>query len=75
MLQDHCDCCCFRCRSVQCQGIVDIVRGWRKQDKPTENVTVKYLTKHMAYVFYKLHICFYLPVLKKTNTLHICMAA
>jgi len=29
----------------------------------------------MAYVFYKFHICFFLSVLKKPNTLHICVAA
>jgi len=26
--------------------------------KSTENVLDKYLTKHMAYIFYKFHICF-----------------
>jgi len=30
------------------------------------------LTKHVVYVFYKNHICFFLSVLKKkTNTLHL----
>jgi len=43
--------------------------------KPTENVTVKYLTKHVPYVFYKFHISDFLSVLKKTNLLHICVAA
>jgi len=41
--------------------------------KPTEKVTVKYLTKTWP-TFYKFHICFHLPVLKNTNTLHICVA-
>jgi len=30
-----------------------------------------YLTKYMVYVFYKNHICFFLSVLKKKNTLHL----
>jgi len=33
--------------------------------KPIENITVNYLTKHMAYIFYMFHICFSLSVLKK----------
>jgi len=41
--------------------------------KPTENVIVKYLIKHMAYVdFYKFHICFFFSVLEKPYTLHMC---
>jgi len=32
---------------------------------------LKCLTKHMAYGFYKKHICFFLSVFKKTNTLHL----
>jgi len=39
--------------------------------KPTEIVTVEYLTKHMAYVFHKFHICFLLFVLKR-HTAHTC---
>ena len=38
--------------------------------KPTGNVTVKCLTKHMTYVFWRFHVCFFSYVLKKTNTLH-----
>jgi len=30
--------------------------------EPNENVMVKYLTKHIAYVFYKFHIHFFLSV-------------
>jgi len=33
--------------------------------KPTENVTDKHLAKHVAYVLYKFHICFFVSVLKK----------
>jgi len=29
------------------------------------------VTKHLAYVFYKNHISFFLSVFKKTNTLHL----
>jgi len=43
--------------------------------KSTKNVLVKCLTKHMAYVFYKFHICFVLSMLKKPNTFRICLAA
>ena len=32
--------------------------------RSTENVLVKHLTIHMAYVFYKFHVCFDLSVLK-----------
>jgi len=33
---------------------------------------LKYLTKHLVYVFYKNHICFFLSVFKeKTITLHL----
>jgi len=40
--------------------------------KPTENVTVKHLAKHMAYVFYKFHMCIFLYVLKTTkHTAHM----
>jgi len=43
--------------------------------KPSENVPVKQLTKHMDYVFDKFHICFFLSVLKKQrnkHTAHMC---
>jgi len=40
--------------------------------KPTEIATIEILTKHMAYVFHKNHICFFLSVFKKkTKTLHL----
>jgi len=29
----------------------------------------------MAYIFNKFCVCFFLSVLKKTNTLHMCVAA
>ena len=32
---------------------------------------LKYLTQHMVYAFYKNHMCVFLSVLKKTNTLHL----
>ena len=32
---------------------------------------LKYVTKHLAYVFYKNHISFFLSGFKKTNTLHL----
>jgi len=35
--------------------------------KPTEIATIEILTKHMAYVFHKNHICFFLSVFKKNN--------
>jgi len=41
--------------------------------KSTENALVKYLTKHMAYVFNKFHICFVLSVLKKqAHSPYVC---
>jgi len=39
--------------------------------KPTEKATIENLTKHMVYVFYNNQICFFLSVLKKTNTLDL----
>jgi len=36
---------------------------------------LKCLTKHMVYSFYKNHICFFLSVFKKTNTLHLYMCS
>jgi len=35
--------------------------------KSTENVLPKYLTKHMAYVFNKFHICFVLSVQREDH--------
>jgi len=35
--------------------------------KPTENIPVKCLTKHMAYVLYKFHVCFFLSVPPKNK--------
>jgi len=41
--------------------------------KSTENILAKYLTKQMAYVFNKFHICFFLPVLKnRTHSTYVC---
>jgi len=41
--------------------------------KPTENVTVKYLSKRMAYVFYKFaHLFFLICAQKNKHTAHIC---
>ena len=74
---DHCVYCCLRRRSVQLHGIIEILLGWREQDyklppaHQPKSPQLKHLTKHMAYVFYKNHICFFLSVLKKTNTLHL----
>jgi len=47
------------------------VLGWPGQGyqsfsgKPNENATINCLAKHMAYVFYKFHFCFFLSVIKK----------
>jgi len=41
--------------------------------KSTENILTKYLTKQMAYVVNKLHICFCLSVLKnQTHSTYVC---
>jgi len=73
-------CCCLRRKNVKLHGIVGIPLGWREQDYwlPQANQPkwppLKYLTKHMAYAFYKNHICVFLSVSKKkekTNTLHL----
>ena len=41
--------------------------------KPTGNLMVNYLTQHMAYGLHKLHIWFFLSVLKKNKHLaHMC---
>jgi len=40
--------------------------------KPTENVTVKYLTKHMAYVFFISFICFFLSTLNEAHCTYLC---
>ena len=41
--------------------------------KTTESVKVKCLKKHMTYIFYKFHICFFLSVLRKIkHTTHMC---
>jgi len=39
--------------------------------KSTENVLTKYLTKHMAYVFNKLHICLSYLCSKTKHILHM----
>jgi len=43
--------------------------------KPTGNVMVKYLTQHTAYGFISCTSDFWYLCSKKTNTLHICVAA
>ena len=41
--------------------------------KSTENVLAEYLTKHMAYVFNKFHMCFVLSVLKnQPHSSYVC---
>ena len=39
--------------------------------KRMKSPQLKYLTQHMVYAFYKNHICVFLSVLQKTNTLHL----
>jgi len=72
----------FRRKNVQWHVMVEITLvGWRLAGsgwlifagKPTENVKIKCLTKHMACVFYKFHVCFFLSVLRKIkHTAHMC---
>jgi len=43
------------------------------EGKSTENVLAKHLTKHMAYIFNKFHICFVLSVHKnQTHVTYVC---
>jgi len=43
--------------------------------KPTKNVTVKYLTKHVAYAFVSFTPVFSYMCSEKPNTLHMCVVA
>jgi len=70
---DHCAFCCLRHKSVQLHGIVEFYLAGgtgllTATGKPTEIATIEIFHKHMLYVFYKNHICFFLSVLKKTKT-------
>jgi len=42
------------------------INNFHRQNKP-KMPRLKYLTKHMAYIFLKFHICFFLSVLIKTK--------
>jgi len=43
------------------------INNFHRQNKP-KMPRLKYLTKHMAYIFLKFHICFSLSVLNKNQT-------
>jgi len=80
MPHDHCACSCLRRKSDQWHGIVEIVGllGWREQSysfpqaNQPKTLRLKYLTKRMAYFFYKLHICFfYLWTKQQTHCIYV----
>jgi len=74
---DHCVYCCLRRKSVHCTELLKsylaggnrIINCHKQTNRNDHNWNIWQNT--WPTFFYKNHICFFLSVLKKTNTLHL----